>query len=305
MIGSDIISSDYWRNYIPVAPDFTMSALVGSYGELSIKEVLLQGARDFEQHFSPNPLILPDLVDVQRGWLHDIILVNQGKHGVVTLNDFLNGFKFTPLKTALSGTDCFNYQLSNGTQLSNYGKVTVEVINPLIPELKIYSKDKDVYLGRESNSFRMSFDTSIGHSSFFRSPQYKIRWRITRPVAEKDADGVTRVRQKETIISNTDWLFNAHGDCTIVNSGKTLPYTIFKTDRDIAGIDVRTNAPYIPQNVYPSLIVEYVNYPHLADPEYHAWYQPKYDTSKPEVYAFDVVDLFGLNWWRSGKIILE
>ncbi|MGL5013362.1 MAG: hypothetical protein ACRC6V_03605 [Bacteroidales bacterium] len=304
MFASDSITSDYWRHHIPFAPDLQTTVIVGQTTVIDLKEHLIQGARDYVEKYSPEPLILPGLVPVQRGWLLDIVQTNDGQFGHAEISDFRDGFKYTPYPSSPSTTDCFNYQLTNGTQLSNYGRVTVDVIKPIEPIWKIFADNADVYLPNQTNgTYSMSFDITVGHSSFFKSPAYKIRWYVTEPKAVVDNDGVTRVYLSTTVYSSTSWLVNDwDGSVTVVNTGKAFPKREYKTDKDVVGIDPLTNAPYIPKNKFPDVYVEYINYP-------HRWQLPPsqgpiWDTNRPEIYGFKIGDVFGKTWNRSGKITL-
>lgn len=305
MFASDAIASDYWRHHIPFAPDLEATVIVGQTTLIDLKEHLIQGARDYVEKYSPEPLILPNLVPVQRGWLLDIMQTNDGQFGHAEISDFRDGFKYTPYPSSPSTTDCFNYQLTNGTQLSNFGRVTVNVIKPVEPVWKVFADSADVYLPNQTKgNYSMSFDITVGHSSFVKSPAYKIRWFITQPEAKLDADGVTRVYITTKMIVNTTWYLNHQGKVSIVNTGKVLSDREYKTDKDVVGIDARTNAPYIPTNKFPDVYVEYVNYPHRWPPNstQPGWNTPEWDTSRPEIYGFKIEDIFGKTWNRSGKI---
>ena len=58
---------DYWRNDVPVAPELTLETPNNVDFEIPLRDMIIQGARDFDTSVSPSEGVL-DKVPVQRGW---------------------------------------------------------------------------------------------------------------------------------------------------------------------------------------------------------------------------------------------
>lgn len=300
MYDSAVVSLDYWRHHVPVAPDIEIDAIVGEATFIDLKPYMIQGARDYEESFSPNPGIQPERVAAQRGWLLDTLLAVPGRKGIVIPSAFKDGFTYTPNNNNPTTSDCFNYQFSNGTQKSNYGKVTLNVILPFKPDWKIFATTEDVYFpGRSSDQYRMTFKVTPAHPDYRMGHAVKYRWHLVGPVVEM-RDGIPYIVQKDTVIYETRWYYY-YGSLSYIDKGENLTRRLFKTDSDLVGIDARTNAPYIPTNTFPHMYIELLNYPR----RYTNVNGSFIDWTVVQRFIYNINDYFGKYWNRSGKITIE
>ena len=117
-------AADMWRNHKSLAPDFEITVSAGTEYFIDLRDYLIQGARDIETNRSPDPEVIAR-VQAQRGWRFDVEL-KRPKFGTARLSTYLDGIVYVPAPDFV-GEDCFNYQLNNGSQKSNYGTVLVTV----------------------------------------------------------------------------------------------------------------------------------------------------------------------------------
>jgi hypothetical protein len=308
MYGSHVIATDYWRHHVPFAPDLEVNVIVGQKVEIPVVEHWRQGARyDYDHdpdavpdHTSPDPTIVPARMPVQRGWLLDPILAIPGRKGIVGLSTYKNGFVYTPNVDRTTEQDCFNYQFSNGTQKSNYGKVLVNIQQPFLPEWKIYSPTRDVYYpGRDSNYYSSMTIRMIPNAPGYVNGRYQVfKWYTRGPELEM-RDGVPYIVQKTRLLHETR-AYIYYTSVSYIDNGRTLPARTFRNDKHLVGIDERTNAPYIPTGKFPELWIEYFNYPRIKRTEYYSYI----DRSYVERQTIRVQNHFGINWQRSGKILI-
>lgn len=119
-----VYASDLWRNHKSFAPDFEIVVSAGSEHFIDLRGYLIQGARDIKTNRSPDPEVI-SRIPTQRGWRLDVEL-KQPSSGTVRMSPYLDGIVYTP-DQGFIGEDCFNYQLTNGSQKSNYGTVLITV----------------------------------------------------------------------------------------------------------------------------------------------------------------------------------
>lgn len=319
MYGSHVVSTDYWRYHKPFAPDLEFDVVIGRDVFIDMKPYWLQGARDYDLSFSPDPEVLidpispdpeytlaPYMVPVQRGWLLDMLLSVPGRKGIVLPSERKDGFTYKPNISAVSGTDCFNYQFSNGVQASNYGKITLNLIQPFKIDWDIFARsDRVYYPDNQSFNYRMRINATPAHPDYVTGRLQVFRWRVVGPVVE-DRNGVPTVFIRDRIIHETRfWTYYTH--VTYYDTGKDLTYRNFRDDSNLAGImDARTNAPYIPTMQFPRVYVEFLNYPRIRRSYWGGYYYSDYiDRSYVERFIYRIEDFFGPRWWRSGKIKIE
>jgi hypothetical protein len=303
MFGSMIVASDYWRHFIPFAPDIEVSVTLGQEVFIDLEPYIIQGARDFFDSSSPDPLVLPLRVPVQRGWRLDYIAEVMPKKGTLRKDEFKQGFIYRPYGEIGNTEDCFNYQFSNGTQKSNFGKISINVIEPFKVDWKIYAKTRDDVTGISPARFRMSISVAANHPSFFLDTIHGFRWYYERIYVDQDGF----VRNVRTFMYGFETFTNSDQRTTMIDRARNLSERTFKTDADIVGIDPRTNLRYVPTNKFPKIECEFWNFPHSRR-VYYASDNPAFylvtDMSRPEVYTLPIESLFTRSWNTSGKIIL-
>lgn len=301
MYGSHVVSTDYWRYHKPFAPDLEVSVVAGESVNVDLTPYWRQGARDYDEHFSPDPNVLPTMVPVQRGWLLDIILAVPSRKGIVLPNTYKNGFTYKPNVDTGNEDDCFNYQFSNGFQKSNYGKVTVKVIMPYNITWQINSPTKDVYYpNRDSNIYSMKLTLTPALPAYKFGMLRRVRWHIVAPEVYMK-DGIPYIGTRDRVALETRYRLNSGSgghSVSYIDEGWNLPSRTLTNDKHLVGIDEKTNAPYIPTGKFPSVYIEFLNYPRT----YGVYGYTYIDFSYVERFVFKVEDYFGPRWHRSGKI---
>lgn len=296
MLSSLAVATDYWRHYIPVAPDIDITVVVGNEYFIDLRPYIMQGARDFFTQNSPDPLVIPDRVPSQRGWRLDYLLVVPPKKGKVTNDVFKNGFIYTPDRSAGNNTDCFNYQFSNGTQLSNFGRINVTIIKAFDVIWGIEAFRRDAVTGISPAEFEMKITIVPTHPSFVLAPVHGYRWYVEKIYVDRNTDFVKR--EVELVHQFRTYGSPETGETYIVSKADTLARRSYKTDSDIAAIDPKTNRRYVPKKKFPDIYVELYNYPHKRRGREGL----VTDMSRPEIYTFKIQDYHTAIWNTSGKI---
>jgi len=139
-----VVKLDYWRSFVPYAPDYEVLLYEGEVFRFDFpKDILIQGARDVVSGVSPS--IDLDVIPVQRGWR--LTPIPQAPPMYCTVKPIPTGFilhaisyidivkEVIPESIESSDLDepdgieeCFNYTLSNGFQESNVGTITLKII---------------------------------------------------------------------------------------------------------------------------------------------------------------------------------
>lgn len=301
MFGSLTVSTDHWRHFIPFAPDIHVECIIGQDVDIPLKAFMIQGARDFFEHFSPDPDVLPTRVPVQRGWLLDFISKTPPNRGIVKNSEFQDGFNYRPFASGDNGEDCFNYQFSNGTQLSNYGKITINLIKPFKSDWKIYAATRNDVTGISPARFSMQMNITPNHPSFYLDRVHGFRWYYDNIYV--DAEGF--VRKVRTLLSRYQTFTDPNQHTTMLDKAQTLSVRNWRTDSHIVGIDPKTNLIYRPTNKFPLVTCELWNFPYTRRVyTYENSYYNVTDMSRPEVYTLKIEDQHTREWNRSGQIIL-
>lgn len=298
MLSSLDVASDYWRHYIPVAPDIDITVVVGNEAFIDLRPYIMQGARDFFTQNSPDPLVIPDRVPSQRGWRLDYILSVPPRKGKVTNDVFKNGFIYTPDRSAGNNTDCFNYQFSNGTQLSNFGRVNINIIKSFDVIWDIEAFRRDAVTGISPAEFAMKIAVVPTHPSFRLGSVHGYKWYVERIYVDMTSDYVKR--EMQMVKSYRTYSSPESGQTYIADKADILPRRTYKTDSDISAIDPKTNRRYVPKNRFPDVVVELWNFPYTRS----GYYGPVVDMSRPEIYTFKIQDYHTAIWNTSGKIKL-
>ena len=146
---------DYWRNFVSYAPDIIITMMPSTSPVLiNLRDYIVQGAKtinhtetlhcdfsdpanpkitkettsSFLSGYSPIPDTL-DKVPMERGWLLSYVQLNLPSIGTTYRNSDNTGF-FYRSGSGKEYVDCFNYYLTNSTQRSNIGRVSVYVGSP-------------------------------------------------------------------------------------------------------------------------------------------------------------------------------
>ena len=280
----NINATDFWRDFIPNAPDYTLTVRSGQEKELDLTPILIQGATDGNGH-SPTDGVL-DKVEAQRGWFLQIIPTS-AQNGRVRVSDDKKGISYKPRGEFL-GEDCFNYRLSNGSQVSSFGKVSVSVVDffhyvPLLARTK-------------AGTIRFMMNAHVPKGE--KPPRLIIlEWFWKGPYAHVE-NGVTRIREGERRFYMTNYyndMFTV-GDVVvyitrIVNQGTVW---VGKPDTDVGleGYVEDSAIPYEATGDAHTLIVRASLYNGVTIVGKHPY----------EVVEMDITERYGARWWESGNI---
>ena len=115
---SRIIACPQWRNFTSESPTIDVVAQPSTPLEIDMSHLLIQGA-----NYDDNAL---EQFGFQGGWRLEYWVARNPEHGTVVKSCDKLGFIYTPNPNYIGG-DCFNYQFSNGTQVSHWGKIRINV----------------------------------------------------------------------------------------------------------------------------------------------------------------------------------
>jgi hypothetical protein len=309
MFYGGLVILDYFRNYVPIAPDLTVEAVSTVPMPINIKEFLLQGARDQETHVSPDPFVL-QRVPVQRGWRLRAIITEPPRFGSLTWNPNSGAFTYTA-RVDYEGYDCFTYTLTNGFQKSLMAKVDIDVIKSYtitIPTIKGYLDG--------------SFDLI---SEYYQPPDLpvplfkKYEWYYKKYKTVVDVDGVPTVKSRLTKFYETDFESNSMtGNYPrIIDSATTLTNWTPETNEGIRGVLEGTQVPYRADiRPYEPFLLVRLYFFHRTSRTFTGRYvngRPTYynrkiglDYSRSTLIDHNLnLGKFGANWFKSGNIDME
>lgn len=295
---------DYWRNYKPIAPNLTVRVR-NSEPTVMPLEMILQGARNELTGHSPTDGIL-DKVPAQRGWRLSAIQVNDPLMGSVSLNKFGDAFTYTP-RSGYIGGDCFSYILTNGTQQSDAGTITLDVYQWYTYKVLIYrlNEQKTYHRFIASPYYRYAPGQPVLPDVKFA----ELTWYYVQYRAEKDDKGVTRIYKRRTVLKRTNADYQAYLDGsvyapTVIDDGTQLRAYTYFDDTLGQGFDGDYNQPFIPHYTQGDIELEINLYT-----EEKTVYSPRLnreitqvDLSKPIPIRYLVSDIYGKKWWDSGNI---
>jgi hypothetical protein len=294
MYKSHVVSTDYWRHFVPHAPDLELTVVMGEPSSISLRDVMIQGARDLETGESPDPTVLPVRVPVQRGWLLNLVIANQPPLAVARVSPDGWGIE-VETNSVQSVMSCFNYQLSNGIQLSNFGQITYTYIIPFPLQMFITVFDRNVFLiGATEGTFKFGINPLSAYQGYYRSEMFSYHWHVVRPAVVETIGGTNYIDMVDTVIYQSTFLI-LNKEFIMIDPALEIADVHLTTDYDLVGIDRRTGLPYIPNHRFPSVYVEH----------------REYNTLKPDGSPdLDVYDRFnhyieryhGVKWWRSSRI---
>ena len=309
MYKQHLVQVDNWRNFVSEAPDFRLRAYTGLPLFIDLKDIIVQGAVDLviapedpgaptvsDEQLSPLPLtdILGEAITgrytldnkpSQRGWLLNYSLVGQPVNGTSEKDRNLQGMVYTSY-TTFQGEDCFNYQFSNGTQPSNYGKVTVDVE-------RFYDIDMSIV---EEWPGQYKFTGSIYSPPDLGAPKFfTIEWHVVSPeVAIENGEPV--VSNQDQLVKKTEYTFNPFTEeLVVVDNGLVTDLMTLTDDSDLQGYDPNTGVIYNSTKKLPTVYTLLTVYPFELEPGV-------VDYSRSFEIRTDVRTQYTEDWWENGLI---
>ena len=271
---------DWWRNYVPVVPaEIEFECKQGEDALLDLTKYLVQGARDFDTNESPSDGVL-DKVSVQRGWRCRPLLLNTPDTALVT--QVPTGFK---IKCAEAGTQCFNFRLTNGTQMSDVVKVLLQVSAWYSVSVTVYRKTADEYVFVAAPTFPKEL----------RQPfSYTFHWYWDHKVMVTDTVVKTsRVVDTETLLQESTVIDQYPQFMPVIVKKPKLDY-VFTTDTNLSGLDGNSSRVYQPTGTRGKLRLVC----RLYFDAYHNSGISRLDMSKYTEIEYVTPD----NWWLRGDI---
>lgn len=303
MMYGKMLSLEYWRNYVPYAPDLEVVARTGQPLEINLRDWSLQGARDPETFTSPDPEVLSK-IPVQRGWRLNPIVAEPPSKGFVSIDTGGPSLIYTS-RSGYLGPDCFTYVLSNGTQRSLMAQISIEVIR--------WYGSQFTDLRREDGKYSVDLTTYQPASEptplFTHFAWY---WKDFKYV--DDSSGKNRVYSRDKLLYKTQYESNyttGHYPRMIDRANKYYDFEI-ESDADLMGFDGDSDVPYRPTKRPYTLVLVQKNYFNHRTRRYFGGYRngvPYYynvniglDYSKYDEYTFEITADYGDKWWESGNI---
>lgn len=248
---------DYWRNYKPIAPNLTIRVRNSGDTEITLEQIL-QGARDELTGHSPTEGVL-DKVPAQRGWRLAAIKVSDPLLGNVRLNYFSDAFIYSP-RSGYVGGDCFTYILTNGTQQSDSGTITLDVYQWYTYQILLYRLNTQKTYHRFTAYPFMKY--APGQEQLKPVKFTEITWFYNQYRAEQDSKGVTRIYKRRVVWQRTVADYTSYYNRmiyapTIYNqSNEVRAYTYFD-DTLGQGFDGDYSHPFVPKNSQEMLNLRY------------------------------------------------
>lgn len=275
-----------WRPFIAEAPDYEQTIPAGDSLRIDLTDILRQGAVDITDFHSP----LDETKDpyfynadiAKRGWYYDVAVIGQPKFGSVTMDEHKQGFLYKS-DSDFIGEDCFNYILTNGKQISNTGKVIIDVTENYTLHIVVDVNSNGQY------RFKASVSTPEG-----ADPISKIfyRWYYLGPML--DAGEVVLGKQQ---FYSTRIRGRYNGLATIysvIDPGNVWGYGTPRHETDFEGIiDSRTGLPFVPIDRFND--IEVVAYLRLNS---KGW-----GSSIDLVLRKRLSDFLGRPWEQNGSIV--
>lgn len=297
---------DYWRNYKPIAPNLTIRVRNSGDTEITLEQIL-QGARDELTGHSPTEGVL-DKVPAQRGWRLAAIKVSDPLLGNVRLNYFSDAFIYSP-RSGYVGGDCFTYILTNGTQQSDSGTITLDVYQWYTYQILLYRLNTQKTYHRFTAYPFMKY--APGQEQLKPVKFTEITWFYNQYRAEQDSKGVTRIYKRRVVWQRTVADYTSYYNRivyapTIYNqSNEVRAYTYFD-DTLGQGFDGDYNHPFVPKNSQGDVELEI----RLYTEEKTVWsyalnrYITQVDLDRPTILNYRVSDIYGKQWWDSGNVLV-
>jgi hypothetical protein len=304
MLYGSQVESDFWRNYVPVAPNLEVDVIGQPDQLVSIKEFLVQGARDAETGVSPDTEVIPR-IPVQRGWLLTPIIVEEPRFGTVQVHP--EGFTYTA-RDGFEGPDCFTYVLTNGTQRSLMARVDLNVIRSYGLDYTRITYDGDRYrLWIEPYTPGAPIETRP--LLFQRFDWYWVDYPNVVTV-----NGVDRAYPQLRRFYGTSYVNDFSNYPRTIDSGLRVDLNEpLPTDEGIVAFAGNSDVPYRPTGTPFQIVIRArYYYTHLT----RRTFTGSYVNGRPTYYnrrvglnfgAFEEVwvpieEFYGPRWWESGNI---
>lgn len=298
---------DYWRNYKPVAPNLTVRVRNSGQSEITLDQIL-QGARDEVTGNSPTEGVL-DKVTAQRGWRLSAIKVSDPMAGTVDLNYFNDAFLYNP-RSGYIGPDCFTYILTNGTQQSDSGIITLDVYQWYTYQMLVYRLNTLKTYHRFTAKPFMQY--AAGQTTLPPVKFATITWYYNQYRSETDSKGVKRIYKRRIAVSSTQadytnyYLHRTYAPTVLDNGQEIRAYTYFD-DTLGQGFDGDFDRPFVPRNTQGDIELEiklYTEERTVWNPYNGGSYIQQVDLDRPIVLDYRLSDIYGQKWWDSGNILV-
>lgn len=293
---------DYWRNFVPHAPNLKIPAKNSEETRFSLRPLLLQGSRDEPTGDSPTPGIL-DKVPAQRGWRLNAILQSDTVRGTVFLDVPNEEIVYRP-RSGYIGVDCCNYVLTNGTQQSNIAQINFQVY-------QWYQYLMEIYV-RDTTGSRHQFVLKEVATPDLDPVLYKeFAWYYVQYMLELDAKGVKRVYKRRRAVAKTTANYTGYNALsavkpTIINQYDRVTYDTYLDSSLGPAFDGDTDVPFSPFGLQGDIEVEinlYTKTKQVINPATGAVLQ-QVDLSQPISILMRASDIYGARWWESGNILI-
>ncbi|QYW04823.1 hypothetical protein MPK74_gp155 [Erwinia phage pEa_SNUABM_7] len=292
---------DYWRNYKPIAPNRTIRVKNSGKTEITIDQIL-QGARDELTGHSPTEGVL-DKVPAQRGWRLAAIKVSDPLLGTVELNSFSDAFIYDP-RSGYVGGDCFSYILTNGTQQSDAGSITLDVYQWYAFKILLYR------LNTEKTYHRMTA-TLVSSAGLKPVKFYEINWFYNQYRTVVDDKGVTRIYKRRLIQQSTVADYTAYNNRTVyaptvINQGTEIRMSTYFDDTLGQGFNGDLNVPFVPKYSQGDMELEIRVYTEEKTVYSAALGRDilQVDLDQPIVLDYRLSEIYGKKWWDSGNVLV-
>ncbi|QQO90296.1 hypothetical protein pEaSNUABM5_00154 [Erwinia phage pEa_SNUABM_5] len=293
---------DYWRNFVPYAPNLKIPAKNSEETRFSLRSLLLQGSRNEETGHSPTEGIL-DKVPAQRGWRLNAILLSETVRGTVLLDVPNEEIVYRP-RSGYIGVDCCNYVLTNGTQQSNIAQINFEVYQWYQYLMRVYQRDTT---GSRHQFVLNEVPTPKLDPVLYR----EFTWYYNQYRLELDAKGVKRVYKRRYAVAKTTANYTAFNALTatrptIINQYDKVTYDTYLDTSLGPAFDGDTNIPFSPFGLQGDVEVEiklYTKTRQVKNPTTGASLD-QVDLSQPINILMKATDIYGQRWWESGNILI-
>lgn len=293
---------DYWRNFVPYAPNLKIPAKNSEETRFSIRQLLLQGSRNDETGHSPTDGVL-DKVPTQRGWRLNAILQSDTVRGTVTLDMANEEIIYRP-RSGYIGVDCCNYVLTNGTQQSNIAQINFEVYQWYQYLMQVYIKD--------TTGSRHQFVLKEVATPDLAPVLYReFTWYYNQYRLELDAKGVKRIYKRRYAVAKTTANSTAYNNKTavkptIINQYDKVVYDTYLDTSLGPAFDGDTDIPFSPFGLQGDVEVEinlYTKTKEVKNPTTGIKIQ-QVDLTQPITILMKATDIYGARWWESGNILI-
>lgn len=311
MYYGSLVSLNYWRNFVPYAPQITVNVRTGEPFPVDLSEWLLQGARDPEDHTSPDEEVL-SRVPVQRGWRLNPIISEQPAHGFAEVDRPNNSIVYTSVPGYL-GEDCMTYRLTNGTQRSLMAQILFNVD-------RFYGVD---FVNLEKKDNGDGVDPTYNVDITFYQPSaepvplfIEYFWYYENYKVVKNISGIDRVFTEDYLIQKTGYVSdNTTGNYPKTSfAAKSLDGFTAKNDSNVRGLVEYSDIPYRPTGEpYQIKVKARLYFDHKTRKTFSGTYTdgvPNYydrkvglDFSQYSDFDLSISNNYGPTWWKSGNII--